>query len=348
MKTKRGSTGNKHRPEADARILGQILAAQNIEFVLPNTIHIAEFFAETLMTIPGVLSCRVCLEDMSIQRGEMGSGVCEECVSSRRKSAEQKELPLFSPDFKCRLADQSGVQFNAINSLHHHFGFFVFQIDDPEVFNVYKPFIVNLANYVAISLENRQQRELLQRAHDELEHKVAERTEELRTSNEAIKDLYNNAPCGYHSLDKDGLIILINDTELQWLGYSRDEIVGKVAFRDLFTPNSLKTFEANFPGFKERGWVSDLEFEVVRKDGTILPILLNATAITDEDGNYVMSRSTIFDITARRQAEEKLQEREMHSQSLLRLSRNLERSQTYAEVLNAARDEVIKTCGLIC
>ena len=345
MKTNKGSTGNKHRPEADARVLGRILAAQNIEFVLPNTTHIAEFFAETLMSIPGVLSCRVCLEDISIQRGEMGSGICEECVSSRRKSAEQKELPLFNPDFKCRLADHSGVQFNAINSLHHHFGYFVFQIDDPDVFNVYKPFIVNLANYVAISLENRQQRDLLQKAHDDLEHKVEKRTQELRASNEAIKDLYNNAPCGYHSLDKDGIFILVNDTELQWLGYSRDETVGKVAFQDLLTADGLKTFETNFQSFKERGWVSDLEFEMVRKDGTILPVLLNATAINDDNGNYVMSRSTIFDITARKQAGEKLQERERHSQSLLRLSRNLERSQTYAEVLNAAQDEVRNIIG---
>ena len=339
MKTNKGSTG------ADARVLGRILAAQNIEFVLPNITHIAEFFAETLMSIPGVLSCRVCLEDISIQRGEIGSGICEECVSSRRKSAEQKELPLFNPDFKCRLADHSGVQFNAINSLHHHFGYFVFQIDDPDVFNVYKPFIVNLANYVAISLENRQQRDLLQKAHDDLEHKVEKRTQELRASNEAIKDLYNNAPCGYHSLDKDGIFILVNDTELQWLGYSRDETVGKVAFQDLLTADGLKTFETNFQSFKERGWVSDLEFEMVRKDGTILPVLLNATAINDDNGNYVMSRSTIFDITARKQAGEKLQERERHSQSLLRLSRNLERSQTYAEVLNAAQDEVRNIIG---
>jgi len=58
------------------------------------------------------------------------------------------------------------------------------------------------------------------------------------------------------------------------------------------------------------------------------------------------------DITERKQAEEELQERETHSQSLLRLSRNLERAQTYIEVLNAARDEVrniigYQTCGSI-
>jgi diguanylate cyclase (GGDEF)-like protein/PAS domain S-box-containing protein len=35
----------------------------------------------------------------------------------------------------------------------------------------------------------------------------------------------------------------------------------------------------------------------VRKDGTVMPVLVNATAIKDESGNYLMSRSTVFDIT---------------------------------------------------
>jgi PAS domain S-box-containing protein len=50
---------------------------------------------------------------------------------------------------------------------------------------------------------------------------------ELRRSTERVRDLYNRAPCGYHSLAADGLIIDINDTELEWLGYTRDEVVGK-------------------------------------------------------------------------------------------------------------------------
>jgi PAS domain S-box-containing protein len=53
----------------------------------------------------------------------------------------------------------------------------------------------------------------------------------------------------------------------------------------------------------------------------------------------------VLDITKRKRAEEALLEREKHSQSLLRLSRNLERAQTYDEVLNAARDEVKNIIG---
>jgi len=61
---------------------------------------------------------------------------------------------------------------------------------------------------------------------------------ELQKSADDIFDLYNNAPCGYHSLDKDGMFVNINDTELKWLGYSREEVLGKKKFSDIITLNS--------------------------------------------------------------------------------------------------------------
>jgi PAS domain S-box-containing protein len=118
------------------------------------------------------------------------------------------------------------------------------------------------------------------------------------------EDLYNNAPCGYHSLDQNGIFVRVNDTELKWLGYQREEIIGKMKFTDLTTNEGIKIFEETFPKFKKSGKISDLEFDIIRKDGTILPILLNATAIFDTDGNFQLSRSSIFDITYRKQAEE--------------------------------------------
>lgn len=134
-----------------------------------------------------------------------------------------------------------------------------------------------------------------------------------------IEDLYNNAPCGYHSLDKDGFIIRINDTELAWLGYSREEIIGKVRFSDIITPSSHQTFMEAFPLFKERGWVEDLQYEMIRKDGSILPVSLSSTAVIDSNGNYVMSRAVLFDNTIRKRAEEereKIENQLMHAQRL--------------------------------
>jgi PAS domain S-box-containing protein len=131
-----------------------------------------------------------------------------------------------------------------------------------------------------------------------------------------IEDLYNNAPCGYHSLDGSGNFIRINDTELNWLGYCRDEILHK-KFSDFLTAQGKQVFQENFPKFKQQGWINNLEFEIVGNDGTTRWISLSATAIKDEAGNFVMSRSTLFDIsdavaaaTQRKQVEEALKKSE--------------------------------------
>ena len=149
---------------------------------------------------------------------------------------------------------------------------------------------------------------LMNSAWNVVEQKRAEEDRE-KTAKE-IQDLYENAPCGYHSLDPDGLFLRMNDTELSWLGYSRDEVVGKKKFSDLTTPEGLKLFEQQYPIFKQRGLVRDLEFDMVRKDGSLLPVLLSATAVTDSSGNYLTSRSTIFDVTDRKRAERALVESE--------------------------------------
>jgi PAS domain S-box-containing protein len=133
------------------------------------------------------------------------------------------------------------------------------------------------------------------------ERKQAE--ERLTSSLAEIKDLYDNAPCGYHSLDPDGVVIRINDTELGWLGYTRGEVVGKKSFADLITDEGRKVFRARFPRFKQEKHVPDTEFEMVRKDGTTIPVLVSATAVTDDEGNFVMTRSMVFNLTERRRAE---------------------------------------------
>jgi PAS domain S-box-containing protein len=160
----------------------------------------------------------------------------------------------------------------------------------------------------------------LQKLNAELEQRVTERTAELTTLNDRllialgeqqqakqdVEDLYNTAPCGYHSLDQNGTIVRINDTELSWLGYTRDEMLNKMKFTDLITPESQQTFHQNFPNFIKYGWVNNLEFQLCHKDGSTRWVNLNSTAIKDQAGNFVMSRSSLFDISERKQAEQTL------------------------------------------
>ena len=126
-----------------------------------------------------------------------------------------------------------------------------------------------------------------------------------------VEDLYNNAPCGYHSLDAEGTIVRINDTELKWLGYTRNELLYKKKFLDLMPPESKQVFYQNFPLFKQQGWLDNLELEVLNKDGSTRWLNMNATVIKDDAGNFMMSRSSVFDISDRKVLERDQQQAEL-------------------------------------
>lgn len=123
---------------------------------------------------------------------------------------------------------------------------------------------------------------------------------------EEVEDLYHNAPCGYHSLDPQGRLIRVNETELQWLGYSREEMIGQPLI-NFFTEESRQAFFRNFPVFLARGWVKNLEYEIVCKDGSILPVLISATAVKDQEGTLLYNRATMIDIRDLKAAEKALQ-----------------------------------------
>lgn len=118
---------------------------------------------------------------------------------------------------------------------------------------------------------------------------------------ESLLDFYENAPCGFHALDAQGIFVSVNETELNWLGYRREEILGHMRLTEILTPESQRIFAENFPRFMRTGVLRDLELEWIRRDGTIFPVLVSATAIRDDTGTVVMSRSVAYDLTYRQQ-----------------------------------------------
>lgn len=132
---------------------------------------------------------------------------------------------------------------------------------------------------------------------DVTERREAERA--IEQAHQEIEDLYDHAPCGYHSLDRDGRILRVNETELRWLGRARDQVLG-TKVTDHLSEASRRMFAAEFPRFKEGGVIDSLEAELVRQDGTTMPVLISATAIRDPSGAFVASRSTVVDDTDRR------------------------------------------------
>jgi PAS domain S-box-containing protein len=128
-----------------------------------------------------------------------------------------------------------------------------------------------------------------------------------RKRNEAeIQDLYNRAPCGYNSINERGEFVRINETELSWLGYTPAELLGKMKFQDLLTNESKRIFEQIFPHANREERLKDLELEMVRKDGTILQVLLNSTVVKDKNTGAFVTRTTLNDVTERNQVAEQL------------------------------------------
>ena len=129
--------------------------------------------------------------------------------------------------------------------------------------------------------------------------------EELRKSEERFKDLYDNAPVGYHEYDKEGRITRVNQTDLEMLGYTQDEMIGRPIWefnveREVAREQILeKLAGSRSPG---RG----LERTYRRKDGTTFPVLIEDRLILDENRRIIGIRCTIQDITECKQTEEKL------------------------------------------
>jgi PAS domain S-box-containing protein len=122
--------------------------------------------------------------------------------------------------------------------------------------------------------------------------------ERQRTEDE-LRDLYDNAPCGYHSCDADGVVTHMNNTELGWLGYTRAEILGRVRLSALVSAGMRADYESAFAKLKSTGAPIDIESELTRKDATALPVHMRAVAATDSAGRF-HSRASIVDITKRR------------------------------------------------
>jgi len=119
-----------------------------------------------------------------------------------------------------------------------------------------------------------------------------------------FRDLYENAPCGYHSVAPDGTILQMNRTELRWLGFSRHELVGARPFVSTLSPRCSRRYLRAFDTLCDGAARAGLQAEFVRKDGSVFPASLDMAAVRDSDGGFVATQATVIDLSERRRAEE--------------------------------------------
>ena len=133
-----------------------------------------------------------------------------------------------------------------------------------------------------------------------------QREDARRRAEEELRDFVENASVGLHWVGPDGIIIWANQAEMDLLGYTREEYIGR----------NIAQFHADQPVLSYMldtlawgGELQDFEARLRCKDGSIRNVIISSSA-RFEEGRFVHTRCFTRDITRRRQAEEKLRERE--------------------------------------
>ncbi len=143
--------------------------------------------------------------------------------------------------------------------------------------------------------------------------------------------LYEQAPCGYLSTTPDGTIVKVNQTFLQLTGYAREELVGRRTFAQLLAAGGRIYHETHYaPLLRMQGSAREIAFDLVRRDGGRVPVLVNAVLDRTADGAPVVVRAAIFDATQRREYERELlrakQRAELSEQRAVTLARTLQQT----------------------
>ncbi len=148
------------------------------------------------------------------------------------------------------------------------------------------------------------------------EDQVSAANQALLSALAQSRSLYDQAPCGYHSVDRNGVFVDMNDTELAWLGYSREEVVGRLTYQDLMVPKHAGMLEERLRRLMAHGFVEPAEYELRQRDGSVFPALVSSAAVRDANGGYLHSNTTVVDITARKAAELALQANQRFIQAI--------------------------------
>ena len=121
-------------------------------------------------------------------------------------------------------------------------------------------------------------------------------------------DLFEHAPCGLLLTTDDDVITRVNATFLEWTGFQRCDLLGR-DFRSLLDADSQALYLSDYQAdLRSREELKEIAFQLVRADGSQMPILVNARVALAAGGVREGVRLAIFDSTTRHDNELQLLE----------------------------------------
>ena len=138
----------------------------------------------------------------------------------------------------------------------------------------------------------------------------------LRSRNSGFRELYDEAPFGYHEIDTAGRIVTINRTECRILGYDRAEIIGQPIFHFIaeeFREVAKVAVREKMAGLRD---LVSTERPYVTKDGRQIIVAIEEGYRLDNEGRIIGLRSTMQDVSHRAQTERSLVASERRARAL--------------------------------
>jgi len=136
------------------------------------------------------------------------------------------------------------------------------------------------------------------------ERKRAEKA--LRSSEEKLRNVFRSSPDAITVTNLEGNITECNQATLEMHGFSsRKELIGKSAF-DLIAPKEHQVALENIKKTLKEGFIKNVQYTLLTKDGTEFPAELSASVIRNSSGKAVSLVAITSDITLRKRMEETL------------------------------------------
>ncbi len=114
-----------------------------------------------------------------------------------------------------------------------------------------------------------------------------------------FRELHENSPAAYQSLDRDGRLLDVNFAWLRMLGYDRRADVLGQPFADFIVPEHQPEASSAFLSLRDEGRNRTVEIVLKHRDGSRVTVMVDGRAQLDEDGAFQRTHCVLHDLTAR-------------------------------------------------
>lgn len=139
-------------------------------------------------------------------------------------------------------------------------------------------------------------------------HKLIQGQVKKLSSNELLfRSIYEKSPIMLHSIDPKGQIQVVSNFWLNHMGYSKDEVIGEHLSKFMSEESGRRALDIHLPKMIQDGAVSGIDYQMIKKSGRVIDVVLSAQSQLDDEGNFTRSFAAMVDVTHERELQAEME-----------------------------------------